>query len=303
MMPQFTGRDKKAGNLLRRLSRPVQWLVITNLYIALAACCFQLVIVALVGRWDNWNWMLTVHTFASTWMVYQFSRWNFHKNVREHNFKRDEIYAWLDRHPNFTITTAVLSGGVALATLFFLKRETIGILAGLGTVSILYPLNFRVRGRSYGLRSVPFAKIFLIALVWAGISVWVPLREMGFPLTEHWTRFAFHFIFILFITLPFDIADVDTDQQNDLRTLPGWLGIGTAKFMTAGLGLVLIAYESLRLYVNNAMDADYLSVFILLVATLIFYTFTLDQKSDKWKVMAVFDGSMMVFLLITLLCG
>jgi 4-hydroxybenzoate polyprenyltransferase len=285
--------------VIKSLSRFIQWLIFTNLYIALAAACFQLVIVVLVDRMGSWNWMLTLHTFFSTWMVYQFSRWNFHRNIRDSDYKRDELYTWLDRHPNFTIYSACFAGACALLTVFFLKWQTLCILAGLGVISVLYPLQFNMGGRLYGLRSIPFTKIFQIALVWAGISVWAPLSELGFPPFEHWDRFAFHFGFILFITLPFDIVDLPNDRITNLKTIPAWLGVRNTKLLIVIIGLLLIAYEFLRMTYSGPFMAGYLAGYTALIAALASVAFTLRENGHKWLVMAIYDGAMIALFLIT----
>ena len=279
----------------------IKWLIFTNLYIAIAAVCFQLVIVILVDHLTTWNWMLSIHTFFSTWLVYQFSRWNFHRNIRDHDYQRDEIYSWLDAHPNFTFSSIVVAGIGTMATVFFLRWQTIYVLAGLGVVSVLYPIRFKISGKEFGVRSIPFAKIFLIAVVWAGISVWAPLSEMYYPPFEHLYRFAFHMLFILFITLPFDIVDIPNDNVTSLQTLPSWLGVNWSKRVIWLIGLMLITYEVLRMNVIGPLIWPYLIGYIVLILMLAVFANKLSEGTDKWKVMMIFDGSMILWFLNTLL--
>lgn len=287
--------------MLRQLSGIARWLIYTNLYIALAAVSFQLVIVALVDGFADWNWMLSVNTFASTWLVYQFSRWVFHRQAKNVVQVNDGIYSWLHHHPKFTLISMAMSALAAIVSLFYLQLDTILLLAGLGAVSMIYPVRFHWRGRLFGLRSIPFAKIFLIAFVWAGTSVWVPLAELGYPPFGHMDRFAFHALYIFFITLPFDVVDLNIDSATRLQTIPARLGAGKTRVLIILSGLLLITYESLRMIYVGPFVIDYLSAYILLIATLAFYAVTVDNKTDKWKVMAVYDGSMIVLFLITLM--
>jgi 4-hydroxybenzoate polyprenyltransferase len=287
--------------MLRYLSGPVKWLIYTNFYIAIAACCFQLVIVVLVDKLAEWNWMLSVLTFFSTWMVYQFSRWNFHRRLRGRDYKRDDLYRWMDRHPRFTLTSVLIGGAVTAISLLYIDKQTIAILAGLGLVSMAYPLRFRFAGRETGLRSIPFIKIFLIASVWAGMSVWVPLSELGYPPFKHIDRFLFHAAFIIFITLPFDIVDISTDRTTGVHTLPAWWGLRLTRAIIIILGLLLITYEWLRMLCAGPFVIDYLAGYVLLIVTLAFYAAVLDEHEEKWKVMAVFDGSLIALFLVTFL--
>lgn len=283
--------------MVRGLPKFLKPLIITNLYIATAAVCFQLIIVVLVNGLRDWNWMLTLHTFTSTWFIYQFSRWNFHKDVKEGQVE-DEIYSFLDRFPGFTVASMAISGLVAVATLTQIQLNTIYLLVGLGLVSVIYPIQLRLGGKTFSLRSIPFAKIFLIAIVWAGISTWVPLSELNYPIFEHWDRFLFHCAFIVFITLPFDMVDIQVDEVTGVRTIPQLLGLRNMKLVITVLGILLIAYEMVRMQVSGPWVADYAAGFILLIAALIFYTWKVSEGQAKWKIMAVYDGSMIAWFLI-----
>jgi len=95
------------------------------------------------------------------------------------------------------------------------------------TLFYVYPGTKKFKG----LRSLPGLKLFVIALVWAGVTVLFPLSASGIALGEgEWVVFAQRFLLILAITLPFDIRDLQLDDEQ-LATLPQTLGVNNSKWV------------------------------------------------------------------------
>jgi len=283
---------------LKGLIRFTKWLVFTNLYIAVAAVCFQMVAGILWGIMDEWNWFLSAHTLFSTSLVYQFSRWNYHKQNHQSTVEPDEIYNWLDTQSRETVASIVVAGIGTIATLFFLDMDTIALLALLGVISMLYPIRLP---NGHSLRAVPMVKIFLIALVWSGISVWVPFAEHNIALIEGTPLFLFHFLFILFITLPFDIADLEVDKVVHVKTIPHVLGVQRSRILMKFTGFLLLPLMAgFLVYGHPGFNTLSLLLFIVLTSVLSIVAGTIVPGYDKWKIMAIYDGSMIVYFLITL---
>lgn len=74
-----------------------------------------------------------------------------------------------------------------------------------------------------GLRGVPAAKPFVVALVWGWVTVMLPVP------TEQWDTVAGILLgrsaFIFALALAFDLVDLDYDRQHGLRTLAARIGI------------------------------------------------------------------------------
>jgi 4-hydroxybenzoate polyprenyltransferase len=170
----------------------------------------------------------------------------------------------------------------------FLDIYSILFIAHLGLISTLY----NVPEKSYytsviPLRSIPILKVFLIAYVWASISSILPALGNGHmgngPI---WMIFTAHFLFILSITLPFDIRDFRTDRKYYLITVPHLVGIKKTKFLsiifllaftviivslTKTLLIVILSFITAYLIINsNPYKKDY--YFTLFIdATIILY--------------------------------
>lgn len=276
----------------------IQWLVFTNLYIALAAVCFQLAAGAWLGLLSNWHWMLSLHTLFSTALVYQFSRWTYHQQARHTTIERDPIYHWLDSRPAGTqISIAVAALGSAV-TLFWLKPATWAVLAAAGAISMAYPVKLP---GGVGLRSIPYFKIFLIAIVWSVISVWAPVAEHGAPAINTMPVFLLHFVFIVFITLPFDMADMEKDRIIYVKTIPQRLGLKSSRTVLLVTGFIWLPAMAWYCLLPGGNRPVFLAGFTALTAGLALHARRVGPGYEKWRVMAIYDGSMIVYFLLTLL--
>ncbi len=136
---------------------------------------------------------------------------------------QDEKYAWLKEHKRvflFMVVFSVIGFGFTLSQA---KKEVLLTLAPLAAIALLYSTPvWHLGKRLFRLREIPYLKIFLIALVWSGVTVLLPVIHTGKPWNPNQITMllAERFFFILAITVPFDIRDLDADQKADLKTLP-----------------------------------------------------------------------------------
>lgn len=149
------------------------------------------------------------------------------------------------------------SFGIATFCLFNLPLKVLWITAIFSTFTFLYVAPF-IGQKS--LRSLSGFKIFVVALVWAGVTVLTPFGVTELSLTlDIWLTFLQRFLFVIVLTLPFEIRDLQYDLTN-LRTLPQRLGIRKTKFF----GIVLLALSmSLELFKNPISDSHFLSFIIV----------------------------------------
>jgi 4-hydroxybenzoate polyprenyltransferase len=276
---------------LDALLKPVKWLIFTNLYIAIAAVCFQLIFCF----WEfssDWNWLLSLNTFFSTWLVYQLSRYSFHQNyIVTPEAQKDEIYQFVENHQTFLKTSILIAGVGTLVTLFFLNTDTLLVMGVLGLISLLYPIKYR----KFSLRTIPFIKIFLIAMVWSAMAIWLPVVELNLQMNwfEYIPFFLFNFLFIVFITIPFDKVDVPIDQMTGVKTIPTSLGNEKTNLLIAGLAGILIFFAFI--FFPNRFCAALLTVLFVYLA---FFSIKRINRIHKWQVMAIYDGSMILFSII-----
>ncbi len=124
-----------------------------------------------------------------------------------------------------------------LYTVFFQEVKVLIACGGLGLLTLFYAIPFFKEGKN--LRAVPGLKILIIALVWAGVTVLLPfLQQSSIPVVDFSVEFLQKLLFILFITIPFEIRDFPYDAPG-LATIPQQIGVKRAKIL-GYLGLVMV---------------------------------------------------------------
>jgi len=170
-------------------------------------------------------------------------------------------YEWLV----LGLTIAGLIGGIFF--FFGLSRMRQTLLLFPAVIVMAYIIPITPGGRR--LRDFPFVKLFLIALVWAWLGTIVLLWEENIP--GLWWLFGERLFYILAITLPFDIRDMELDRAQHTKTIPQLLGVTMSKTLSyllmsvaLFLGLVYISVFSLRYEMLPGYIASVLMVFYLL---------------------------------------
>ncbi len=126
-----------------------------------------------------------------------------------------------------------------------LNREAWWTVTVLGMISAFYAVPFLPKARN--LRSLSGFKIYIVALVWAGFTVLLPVFQAQRVIDSDIALiFAQRFILVLVLMLPFEIRDVEKDDVS-LSTIPQRIGVGGTK----KLGLVLIGFFLILPYLNG----------------------------------------------------
>ena len=170
-------------------------------------------------------------------------------------------------------------------------------LLHLGIVSTMYNVPRKSNGIvKFPLRSIPFLKILLIAYVWASLFAILPIiiSSNDLKLSDTLFMFAAHFLFIVSITLPFDIRDFKTDQENLLTTIPHVVGIKLAK------ALSLLCLTIFYLMMLPSLRLIYLTVLFLIAAGLILYS---SSRRKNYYFTLFIDGTIILYYIAIQLSG
>lgn len=184
---------------------------------------------------------------------------------KEHWESTTRRHAWLLRNKQLLIgQTAVTALAAAVVSLSFFKffQLLLLVLPALA-VSLAYALPlFPVNGKWIRLRDFPFVKIFLIALVWVYLTVFIPLLFSDIPAVAMLKVIPFNmlcwgfelFLLIVAITIPFDIRDLPY-EAGKVKTIPGVMGWKNARLLAI---LLLFTAFGLRM-LGNAAAASFLN--------------------------------------------
>lgn len=223
------------------------------------------------------NYVLFV--FFSTLLVYSVHRIVGIERVKK--FEHQGRFAVIKKYQNhIRIYTAI---AVIMCCYFFFQFglfEKLLIIVP-GILSLLYVLPIFPKNRR--LRDFHGIKIFLIAFVWAWVATVIPFTNAAFfPMPISGIYFAEKFIFILAITIPFDIRDLEIDKESGVKTLASLLG----KKKAVQLTLILLIMHFL-LIVANATTGFYdpwhtSALIVSNLLTLFVIQKSLRKKHDDW---------------------
>ncbi len=180
---------------------------------------------------------------------------------------------WLKQNKKNLYAISLFSLFTLIYLSFYLRLKALIILIpfALATLFYVFPI------KKYSLRKVAGLKLFLITFSWAGITVLFPLVQNYIQLrTEDWLSFFQRFLFIIVITIPFDIRDISYDVS-ELKTLPQQIGIYKTKFIGSLLLLFFLLLEFIKPITEQHL---FTTILISLISSLLLWFAT--QKQSKY---------------------
>ena len=258
-----------------------KYFIDTNLWVAI--CFTSFLAFFQVNLYEINGYVLGI-VFFGTLAIYNFTR------VKESS----DFWKFPPKNRTRILLTYVgLICTLACVILRGFDMRTFLYLGVLGLISLCYSLPFS----NLGLRTVPFLKLFLIAFVWAGSSVGL-LLVVHHELVSYQLLMVAVGLFVIGITIPFDIRDNLTDEK-ELKTIPQIIGLKKSKWVAVCCLFLSGFFFFLEFEVLNSMVIQWLiSLFIPLVLVLK----TTDQKSNFYYSFWVESCSLiplLVFILFT----
>lgn len=221
---------------MKILSNSLRLISYSNIWIALGASSFCSLYYLFTSLTIQWNVLLFV--FFSTLFAYTFQRL---EKVKAHIASGDRI-EWMQR--NLRLVQILLGIGIS-GGLFFgagFKIPTLILTVVAAIISFYYVRNIPFSRQN--LRDIPFLKIYFISFSWALCCVvlpWLDSADYG-SLDQLLVLFSFAFLYILSITIPFDIRDILFDEDSK-KTIPQIMGIEGSKIIA--IVLLLISHAAL----------------------------------------------------------
>jgi 4-hydroxybenzoate polyprenyltransferase len=216
-----------------------QWFVFGNLWVSI--CASSLTWLSYFGRSIPIQLTVVAFVFFSTLIIYNMNIISGLNAIREKGTNSIRHY-WCIANENLLKAFTVI--GIIGASICFVNLSIHSWIALVPLVlaAILYvvPLIGK-RGDGTRLREFGLSKIFTISIVWAAVTVLLPLiNSIGVSVLiepTFWLDILARAVFILAITLPFDIRDLENDKMINVRTIP--MVFGVAK--TLRMSIVLLA--------------------------------------------------------------
>lgn len=228
---------------------------------------------------------MLVLVFSATYFIY-----NFQRLVRMNQKEIDEAnigfrMRWVYKNTQPIILTIVIAAIILVVSLFYLNIKTIIALAIMGFFSVVYVVRFIPYNNKWlTLRDIPFLKIFVIAFVWALVTGLLPIissKDLIQINLQHILFLTKQFLFVVAITIPFDIRDMKYDVEKGIKTFP--LVVGVKKIIILGilllLGFIAIAsYEFLVL--QNITLGLWIAEIIFILAVMFLLLLSKKQQPE-----------------------
>ncbi|SFB92127.1 UbiA prenyltransferase family protein [Parapedobacter composti] len=277
-------------NYIRKL---LDTLLFSNVFIACCAVAQGLLTYRLLGIPVNQS--ILVILGCATLALYNFSM--ILARPRHPGRSPYRRVRWVFRHERSLWGWTAAALVVLLLLGFRLHLPSFLLLGIMGMLGLAYNLPFiRIAGaeRSAGLRQITGVKLFYIGAMWAMSAVLLPVAEAyhdGFP--TNWPGvlqlMAWVFLFVVAITIPFDVRDIYQDRHYGLKTIPILVGERKALALSGGL---------LLLHAGWVWFSGYpLTVRLSLVATSVLCLLVIwfpPVKKNEYYYFLLLDGMMLL---------
>ena len=214
---------------MRLIEKVFSFYVFSNMHVALSTSCLVLLTLKPYQLRDDRS---ILFVFCGTILAYNFIR----------AVQMDRLYPalslWIRSSARWLLVLNIIALlGLIYSTLQFSWHDLVFVFPFF-VLTLFYVIPFR--GTLRGLRNLPGFKLFLIAAVWAGVTVLFPVwvNDLSFD-GKVWVTFVQRFLFVLAITVPFDIRDLQLDDP-DLATLPQTIGVSKSKLLAIGALFVFV---------------------------------------------------------------
>ncbi|NQY29091.1 MAG: hypothetical protein HRT69_06425 [Flavobacteriaceae bacterium] len=193
-----------------------------------------------------------------------------------------------------TFLLSVISVLICVVLFFNLKIKTQLALIVPSVLTFCYAISLGYKT----LRNISGIKIYVVALVWAVISVLLPVLESEIDFeTDVWVLLLQRFVFVVVLILPFDIRDLSIDNKN-LRTLPQNIGVRNTKLY--GL-LLLMLFLLLEFFKDELLDVNLIVMPFIFLIALLFLVLSKEKQSKYYSSFFVEGISVLWFILLLVL--
>ncbi len=223
--------------------------------------------------------------------------YNFVKYFGIAKFHHRSLANWLKLIQIFSFFSFLLMGYYA----FKLSSTTLICVIGFAIITFLYAIPFLPKrlflDKQHNLRSIGGLKIYLIALIWAGVTVLLPLINNDYHINNNVIITAIQrCLFIIVLMLPFEIRDLRYDSLK-LSTIPQKIGVKQTKIIGSTLLVVFFFLGFMK------EEIDLIHIIILMIITGITLLFLIFSKTEQGKSYSAFwvEGVPIIWLVLLLL--
>ena len=182
-----------------------------------------------------------------------------------------------------------------------LQNNSLLLIAGFGMVTFLYAIPFLPKkwylDTQQNLRDISGLKVYVIALVWCGVTVMLPVfNNNGMFSQDAIITIIQNFILVITLMLPFEIRDLNYDSLK-LATIPQKIGVKNTK----RLGYVLVLLFYFLEYFKDNIDATGLLFQCVISIILCVFIYFANQNRNAYYTSFWVEALPLIWMLLMLL--
>ncbi len=216
--------------------------------------------------------------FSSTLLVY-----SLHRIIGISKIKSDLIQGRYKIILQYKSHLKVYAAIALIGLLFFVVMSPMSylyFLIPLGFISLLYTLP--LLSNNNRLRDINYIKIFLIAIVWAGVTISpVIISDQPVDIFVLSLLSIEKLIYIIAITLPFDIRDIRIDTSLVTKTIPQVIGVSKTYILIGTLVLIGFLLYACSAFISNLSSVIPYIIAAYLLSIIALYV-SKGKKSDYY---------------------
>ena len=281
-----------------KLKSVLDFFIFSNIYVAIPVSALSHSTFLILGSTTNVSTLF--FTYFSTLFLYNFHRiYGVFTSSNEVRFIPQRII-WSVKHKNLVCLLSLFSAIVAGYFLLEIYRSIYWILLPCFIISLAYTLPIvPLKNGMKKLREIPLIKPIVIAFIATIVTVIFPFLTSNYSSMitsdyDIWFLYIERFLFLLAITIPFDIRDVKFDAADNTKTLPLIVGVNIMK----RLSFLSLIFFAIIVGIHSVISPNYQSNMVL--AYLFSFVFTgvilffVNQDRSEYFFSLLVEGTMIV---------
>lgn len=253
------------------MNRMLRWVVYPNLWISLGA--------SLLAMAHGADMHFSTLVFVGTMAVYNLNMLSGIEGLRAAN-STVERHVWWVNNQRPMLWACAIAGGVSALLFWLMGRTMQGLLLAPVLIAVVYVLPlFRWRGRWVKLREVGLTKAFLIAVVWAWVTAFIPQFGHGGGIKLAALQAISIALFIFGLCIPFDVRDQPTDYHKGVRTLPIVFGVKKSLLLA---GFALMLSWAIELYIHQKLPLKLVALSACFLVAIALVAATRANRTEAW---------------------
>lgn len=223
--------------------------------------------------------------------------YNFVKYFGLAKFHHRHLANWLKLIQVFSFFCFILMCFYALK----LETKTLVYISVFGIITFLYAIPFIPKrfllDEKLNLRNIGGLKIYVIALVWSGVTVFLPLINNAINISEDIIITAIQrFVIVIVLTLPFEIRDLQFDSLK-LSTVPQKIGEKKTKIIGVLLLIIFFFIE----FFKSKIEFDNVVPLSMVVIMTLFLLMNAKKSQSKYYSSFWVESVPILWLLLVML--